>query len=50
MGDLVLLPIRLSCPLLGGPDRLDADGDILHSYLALALDGLDVAAPGRWRA
>lgn len=44
MGDLVLLSIRLSRPLPGGLDRLDADGDLLHRHLDLALDGLDTAA------
>ncbi|MFE4513386.1 TetR/AcrR family transcriptional regulator [Kitasatospora sp. NPDC056783] len=43
MGDLVLLSIRLSRPLPGGLARLDADGDLLHRHLDLALDGLDTA-------
>ncbi|MFF2959816.1 TetR/AcrR family transcriptional regulator [Streptomyces sp. NPDC057963] len=47
MGDLVLLSIRLSRPLPGGLDRLDADGDLLHRHLDLALDGLDTAAATR---
>ncbi|SKY84270.1 TetR family transcriptional regulator [Mycobacteroides abscessus subsp. bolletii] len=47
MGDLVLLSIRLSRPLPGGLDRLDADGDLLHRHLDLALDGLDAASASK---